>query len=40
MGSVPILCVNINIIVDTILKFDADANADAKVDVDAKCEWT
>ena len=38
MGSVHILCVNINFIVDTILKFDVDANADAKVDVDVKCE--
>ena len=34
MGSFPILCVNINVPVDAMLKFDAN------VDVDAKCEWT
>ena len=32
MGSVPILCVNINVSKDTMLKFDANT------DVDAKCE--
>ena len=36
MGSVPILCMNVNITIDTMLKFDA--NAQANVDVDAKCD--
>ena len=36
MGSVRILCINVNITIDTMLKFDA--NADANVDFDAKCE--
>ena len=38
MGSVPIPCVNINVRIDTMLKFDA--NADTNVDFDAKCECT
>ena len=38
MASVPILCVNVNIMIDTMLKFNA--NADAKVNIDAKCERT
>ena len=33
-GSVPILCVDINITMDTMLKLDTN------VDIDAKCEWT
>ena len=33
MGSIPILCININITMDTMLKFDA--NADANVNIDA-----
>ena len=38
MGSVPILCINVNITIDTMLKFDA--NAEASVNVDAQCERT
>ena len=38
MGSVPILCINVNITIDTKLKFDA--NADANSDFDTKCERT
>ena len=38
MGSVPILCVNVNITIETMLKFDA--NADAYVNIDAQCEQT
>ena len=34
MGSVFIFCINVNILMDTILKFDV--NADANVDFDAK----
>ena len=34
MGSVPILWVNVNVPIDTVLKFDANA------DVKAKCERT
>ena len=40
MGSLPILCININILMDTILKFNVNANVDANVDFDTKCEWT
>ena len=36
MGSLPILCITINILMDTILKFNVNAN----VDFDTKCEWT
>ena len=38
MGSIPILCVNINITIDTMLKFDANAGTD--VNIDAQCEQT
>ena len=38
MGSVPILCINVNVVIDTMLTFDA--NADVNVDFDAKCERT
>ena len=38
MRSVPILYINVNVSTDTMLKFDA--NADANVYVDAKCERT
>ena len=38
MGSVPILCVNVNVMIDTMLKFEA--NADVNVEIDAKCERT
>ena len=38
MGSAPIPRVNINVRIDTMLKFDA--NADTNVDFDAKCDWT
>ena len=37
-GSVPIPCVNVNSTIDTMLKFDA--NSDANVYIDAKCERT
>ena len=36
MHSVLILYININVSTDTMLKFDA--NTDANIDVDAKCE--
>ena len=36
VGSISILCINVNVITDTMLKFDA--NTDANVDFDAKCE--
>ena len=36
--SVPILCVNVNIAIDTVLKFDA--NGDASVGAYAKSERT
>ena len=38
MGSILILCVNINVTIDTMLKFDE--NADANVNADDKCEGT
>ena len=38
MGSSPFLCVNINVPMEAVFKIDA--NADANVDVDAKCERT
>ena len=38
MGSIPILCVNINITIHAMLKFDA--NADGNVNIDAQCERT
>ena len=38
MGSVHILCVNVNVTIDTMLNFDA--NTDTMIDVDAKCEQT
>ena len=34
MASVPIVCININITKDTMLKFDANVN------IDAQCERT
>ena len=34
MCSVPILCINVNITIDTMFKFDA--KAEAQFDVDAK----
>ena len=36
MDSIPILCINANFTIDTILKFDTDAN----VNIDAQCERT
>ena len=36
MRSVPILCINANITLDTILKFDT--NTDANVNIDAQYE--
>ena len=38
MGSIPILCVNISITIDTKLKFEA--NAAANVNIDVQCERT
>ena len=38
MGSVPILYININVLMNTALKFHV--NADANVDFDPKCEWS
>ena len=38
IASVPILRVSINVIIDTMLKFDT--NADVNVDFDAKCKQT
>ena len=35
-GSVPFLCVNVNVLTDAMLNLDA--NAQAKVNVDNKCE--
>ena len=34
MGPMPIPCVNISVLIDTMLKFDSNAG----VDVDSKCE--
>ena len=34
MGYKPILCINVNITIDTMMKFDANVN------IDAQCEWT
>ena len=36
MGSLFILCINTDVLTDTELKSDANAN----VDYDIKCEWT
>ena len=36
MGAIPILCINISITIDTILKFDT--NTDANANIDAQCE--
>ena len=30
IGSIPILCINVNITIDTMLDFDANVNTDAK----------
>ena len=30
MGSIPILCINVNIIIDTLLQFDANVNNDVQ----------
>ena len=38
MGCVQILCINVNFIIDTMLKFGT--KADPYFDIDAKCEWT
>ena len=38
MVSIPILCVNVSITIDTMLKFDA--NADANIEIDTQCERT
>ena len=37
-GFYIILCINVNITIDTMLKFDA--NSDANVNIDAQCERT
>ena len=36
MGSIPILCININITIDTMLKFDS--NVETNFYTDAQCE--
>ena len=36
MGSVPILCINVNITIDTMSQFDT--KADANINIDALCE--
>ena len=33
MGSVPIPCINIDITIDTMLKFDAKADVNVNIDV-------
>ena len=33
MGSIPIFCINVNITIDTMLKFDANADANFNIDV-------
>ena len=38
MGFILILCVNVSLIIDTMLKFDA--NADGNVNIDAQCKRT
>ena len=38
MGSIPILCVSVNITIDTMLKFNA--NLDANVNIEVQCERT
>ena len=38
MDSIPILCINVRITIDTMLEFDA--NADANIKIDAQCERT
>ena len=38
MGFVTIPCINANITIDTVLKFDA--NADANINIDPQCEQT
>ena len=40
MVSIPILWININITLGTMLKFDANVNAGANVNIDAQCEQT
>ena len=36
MGSIPILCINVNVPIDTVVKFDT--KEDANVDIEAKSE--
>ena len=38
MGFIPILCINVNITKDTMLKFDS--KADANINIDVQCEKT
>ena len=38
MGSAPVLCINVSATIDTVLKFEATANAN--FEVHSKCEWT
>ena len=38
MGSIPILCIIVNITIDPMLKFDA--NTDVNVNIAAQCEQT
>ena len=37
MSSVPILSIGVNVIIDTMLNFDA--NEDVNVNIYAQCEW-
>ena len=37
MGSVHILCVNVNVTIYSMLNFDP--KTDSNIDVDTKCEW-
>ena len=47
MDSVPILCINVNITIDTMLKIEANLDANANIDTQCEqtftnsiCEWT
>ena len=39
-GSVPILCTNVNITINSMLKFDENVGADANVNIDDQCKRT
>ena len=40
MGPIPIVGIIVNIIIDTILKFYANADEDSNVNIDSQCEHT